>query len=488
VIEIINSNYTALLTPRLRVLSDDQLHEIHLATLDILQRTGVDVHEKNALRLLKENGCLVKGKRVYFPPDLVNDCIASAPEKITVFDRNGKPAMHLEKNKVYYGTGSDCPYIVDTFTGERRPTVNEDIIKAQIIADSLENIDFCMSLGNASEFPQPIIDIIQFNAQVSNTTKPIVFVTQDTENLYYCIEMAEAIRGGEEELKFRPFAIHYAEPTSPLSHPLEALEKLIICARKRIPLVYTPGIQAGATGPVTIAGTLACGNAEVLSGLVIHQLTERGAPFIHGGVYTIMDMKTANYSLGGSPEWMLANTAMKELTAFYKIPIFGTAGCTDSKLFDQQAAFEASQNILVAALTGANLVHDVGYMESGLTASWDLMVACNDIIGQVKRFMQGISVTTETLAVNVIDNVGPAGHFLLEQHTVDNLRNEHWMPKLLDRQFFASWQSGGSKDMGRRVKEEVIQILGSHCPVELPTEIRSKLDSIIDRAKKVRLK
>lgn len=480
---MIRSNYVTY-TPYTRVLSDDQVYEIHLATMELLQRTGVEVYEERAKRLLKEAGCLVTGNRVRFPSDLVMKCIQSAPERISIYNRDGQAAMMLEDHKVYFGTGSDCPNIIDPFTGERRKTVNDDIAKANRLADALENVDFAMSSAMASEYPVHLVDVVQLYTQIINTRKPIVFVVQDTENLADCIEMAAAVAGGKDQLQFKPFIIHYSEPTSPLMQPKDSLERLMICAEERIPLVYTPGIQAGATGPVTLAGTLACGNAEVLAGLVVHQLVRPGAPFIHGGVYTIMDMKCANYSLGGSPEWYLMNMAIREITSFYKLPLFGTAGCTDAKIFDQQAAAEIGQNILIAALCGANLVHDLGYMECGLSVSWEQMIVGNEIIGQVKRFMQGIRVDQETLALDILDRVGPGGHFLGEEHTFKNFKNEHWAPRLFDRRYHSAWQAEGSLTLGEKARLEIKRILEEHKVPELPQHVRQQMDNILDQAKK----
>ncbi|MDK2986563.1 MAG: trimethylamine---corrinoid protein Co-methyltransferase [Clostridia bacterium] len=481
---MIRSNYSVYMTPQFRVLSDKQVEEIHLATMELLQRTGVDVYNKKALKLLKEAGCLVKGNRVRFPSDLVMRCINSAPERISIYNREGKPAMTLEDHKVYFGTGSDTPYVMDPFTNERRKTVNEDIARSNRIADYLENIDFCMSLGIASDYPEDIVDVIQLHTQITNTTKPIVFVVQETRNLNYCIEMAAAVAGGEEELRLKPFIIHYSEPTTPLAHPEDSIDRLMICAEKRIPLIYTPGVQAGATGPVTIAGAMVCGNAEILSGLVIHQLVNPGAPFIHGGVVTIMDMQKANYSLGGSPEWYLANAAMKELSYYYKIPLFGTAGCTDAKVFDQQAAIEIGQNIMVAAMCGANLVHDVGYMECGLSSSWEMVVVANEIIGQVKRFMRGIRVDEETLALDVLDRIGPGGHFLGDEHTFKLFKEEHWAPKLFDRSYYNTWKMNGGLTLREKAREVVKQILENHTVPDLPQNVLNELKRILERAKK----
>jgi len=481
---MIKSHYSVLNSPYTRVLSDDQIYEIHLATMELLQRTGVDVFEDRAKALLKDAGCLVEGNRVRIPSSLVTKCIESAPERISIYNREGQPAMMLEDHKVFYGTGSDCPNIVDPFTGERRKTTNEDIAKSNRLADALENVDFAMSLAMASEYPVHLVDVVQLYTQITNTRKPIVFVVQDTENLMDCIDMAAAVVGGKDQLRFKPFIIHYSEPTSPLMQPKDSLERLMICAEEGIPLVYTPGIQAGATAPATLAGTLVCGNAEVLAGLVIHQLVKPGAPFIHGGVFTIMDMKHANYSLGGSPEWYLMNMAIREITSFYKLPLFGTAGCTDAKIFDQQAAAEIGQNILIAAMCGANLVHDLGYMECGLTASWEQMVVGNEIIGQVKRFMQGIRVDQETLALDVLDRVGPGGHFLGEEHTFKHFRSEHWAPKLFDRRYHSAWQADGSLTLGEKARMEVKGILEEHKVPELPQDVLQQMDDILTRAKK----
>jgi trimethylamine--corrinoid protein Co-methyltransferase len=470
------------------VLNDKQIEEIHLATMEVLQRTGVDVYNKKALRLLKDAGCLVKGNRVRFPSDLVMKCINSAPERISIYNREGKPAMTLEDHKVYYGTGSDCPYILDPFTNTRRKTVNEDIAKSNRIADYLENIDFCMSLAIASDYPQPIIDVVQLQTQIKNTTKPIVFVVQETENLNYCIETAEKIAGGADELRLKPFIIHYSEPTTPLAHPEDSIDRLMICAEKGIPIVYTPGVQAGATAPVTMAGAIVCGNAEILSGLVISQLVKPGAPLIHGGVVTIMDMKKANYSLGGSPEWYLANAAMKELSYYYKIPLFGTAGCTDAKMFDQQAAIEIGQNIMVAAMCGANLVHDIGYMECGLCACWEMIAAADEVIGLTKRFMKGIRVDDETLAVDVLDKVGPSGHFLAEEHTLKHFKDEHWDPKLFDRTYYNVWENAGGLTLGEKSKHVIEKILKEHKVPELPQGVLQDMDNILEEAKKFMIK
>jgi trimethylamine--corrinoid protein Co-methyltransferase len=481
---MIQSGSTVLCSPFIRVLSEDQVYEIHLATLELMQRTGVEVFNERAKKLLQEVGCLITGNRVRFPSDLVMKCIESAPERISIYNRDGQPAMMLEGRKVYFGTGSDCPNIVDPFTGKRRKTVNDDIAKANRLADALENVDFAMSLAMASEYPVHLVDVVQLHTQILNTRKPIVFVVQDTENLRDCIEMAAAVAGGKDQLRFKPFIIHYSEPTSPLMQPKDALERLMICAEERIPLVYTPGIQAGATGPATLAGTLVCGNAEVLAGLVVHQLVRPGAPFIHGGCFTIMDMKSANYSLGGSPEWYLMNVAIKEITSFYKLPLFGTAGCTDAKVFDEQAAVEIGQNILIAALCGANLVHDLGYMECGLTASWEEIVVGNEIIGQVKRFMQGIRVDQETLALDVLDRVGPGGHFLGEEHTFLHFKSEHWSPKLFDRKYHSVWQAEGGLTLGEKARLEVKRILEEHKVSELPQSVLKQMDDILNKARR----
>lgn len=479
---MIQSQFSSALTPSLNVLSQSQIDEIHRATLEVLRRTGVVVRVEEIRERMQSAGCWVDGERVYIPPHLIEWAIRSAPKRVVLCDRSGQARMHLEGRKGYYGTGSDTPFVIDPQSDERRKATLDDIRNVARLVDGLEHIDFLMCMGIASDVTESLSDLHHFKAMLENTEKPIVYTAWSRSNLEDIITMAEAVAGGEEQLRRNPFCALYSEPISPLTHAQESGEKLLYIAGKGLPVVYTPGMQIGGTTPVTLAGALVQANAEQLSGLLICQLIREGTPVICGGGILFMDMAKGLISYA-APEFMLAMTAFSELCHHYELPIFSFSGCSDSKMFDEQAAAEGAVWMMLTALSGGNLIHDVGYIESGLTASYDQIVAMDEIAGLVKRFMQGIVVDEETLAVEVIDRVGPMGHYLADDHTFAHFR-ENWVPSLLDRSTFADWQSEGGQSMRQRVRARVLEILREHKPAPLDSGLSSKLNTVVEDAEK----
>jgi len=479
---MINSNYVAQMTPGMRVLSDDQCEHVHQATLELLRRTGVQVLVSEVRELLAKAGCWLDGARVRIPPHLVEWSIRTAPHRVVLCDRHGKPAMYLEGRKSYYGTGSDTPYVLDAYTGERRRAVLADVANVSRLIDALPHMDFIMCMGIASDVTESISDLYHFEAMVSHTVKPIVYTAWNRRNLEDIIEMAEAVAGGPDALQRNPFCALYSEPISPLTHAVESCEKLLYIAAKGLPVVYTPGMMTGASAPVTVAGGLLQANAELLSGLLICQLIREGAPVVCGGGILTMDMATGLISYG-APEFMLAMAALSEMGQYYHLPVFSFAGCSDAKIFDQQAAAEGALWMLIAALSGGNLIHDVGYVESGLTTSYEMIVAMDEIAGMVKRILRGAEISEETLALDVIDRVGPGGHFLAEEHTLRHFR-ENWLPKLFDRGNRESWELAGRLTLGDRAAARAREILESHQPEPLDKAVAARLRAIIQRAEK----
>ena len=478
------SNFKVNSSPSFKVLSEEQIEELHLATLEILERTGVDVLEEEALSLLKKAGAEVEAKsRVRIPSYLVKKALSTAPEKVTLCTRDGKRTVFLEDAKSFFGTGSDCPSILDPFTGEKRLFTKEDVGRVALLADALPNLDFHMSLGLVSDTPCLTSDRHQFAAMLLNTKKPIVFTAHDREGMQDIIKMAEVAAGGKENLRLNPCICLYAEPVTPLRHIDVAVKKLLLAAEKRIPVIYTPCPMSGATAPSTFAGTLVVGNAEILSGLVIHQLKNPGAPFIGGGVISIMDMSSTILSYG-APELSLLSAALTELMHSYNLPMFGTCGCSDAKVLDEQAAIEATMSTLMSALSGANLIHDIGFLEFALLGSMEMVVMTDEIIAMVKRIMRGIEINEDTLALDLIHRVGPGGNFLSEEHTLKHFRKEQFFPRFLDRQNYANWVTSGKKPMRERLNEEVKRILKEYKPEEISPEKRKEISSIISAAEK----
>ena len=477
---MIGGNYVAHVTPAARMLGDGQKVQVHQATLELLRRTGVRVVVPDVRDLLAKAGCWVDGDRVRIPSHLIEWAIRTAPHGVSLCDRDGNPAMFLEGRKGYYGTGSDTPYVLDAYTGERRQAVLGDVANVARLVDALPHIDFLMCMGIASDVTESLSDLYHFRAMVSNTVKPIVYTAWSRQNLEEIIEMAEAVAGGAEPLRRSPFCALYSEPISPLTHAKESCEKLLYIAAKGLPVVYTPGMMIGGSAPVTVAGALVQANAEQLSGLLICQLIREGTPVVCGGGILFMDMAKGLISYA-APEFMLAMVALQEMCHFYGLPNFSFAGCSDAKRFDQQAAAEGALWMLLTALSGGNLIHDVGYIESGLTTSYEMLVSMDEIAGLVKRLTQGVEITEDTLALDVIDHVGPGGHFLEERHTLLHFR-ENWFPRLLDRGNVSEWEAGGRPTLGNRAAARVREIFEGYDPLPLEEGVADRLDAVIQRA------
>jgi trimethylamine--corrinoid protein Co-methyltransferase len=464
------------------MFTDAQLEEIHLASLEILRRTGVRVHEAEALELLQAAGCTVTDESlVRFPAAVVEEALQHAPSRVVLCDRTGQPQMFLEGHRTYFGTGSDLPNTRDLETGERRLSLLSDVEQTARLADAMPNLDFVMSMALPSDVPIETSDRRSFLAMTRNTSKPLVFTAWDENGLSDIIAMAETIAGGPEELALKPFLFAYLEPSSPLQHSKDALRKVLMMADHRLPFVYAPGPIEGASAPMTSAGSLAMANAEVLSGLVIAQLRRPGTPFVWGSGSGPLDMRTM-VGTYASPEFMLHCMAMAELAHyFYNLPVWGFSGCSDSKLPDIQAGIESALWILWTALSGANLVHDVGYIESGLTCSYEMIVMGDEIISFVRRLMGGIQLSPQTLALDEIDAVGPGGDYLGTRHTANHFRDA-WYPRLLDRRTYHGWVEAGQPTAIDNAREVAREALTTHSPAPLPEGALEALQGIMAEA------
>ncbi len=473
---VLQSNYTSYDTPHFRKLSADQVERLHHASLEILDRTGVRLFEPEALDLLKKKGIPVEdGNRVRIPPGLVEWALTVAPKRAVLCNRFGERVMPLERHNVFYGPGSDCPNVIDLNSGERRPGTLQDIVDASIVCDALPNIDFLMSFCIASDLPQATADRHQMRAMLMNSTKPILFVTTEFDGCVDVIKMAEAVAGGAEELRRNPICACYINVTHPMRQNQEALQKLLFLAGKGLPTTYTPVVLRGATGPVTAAGAIALANAGELAGLVIAQLKREGAPVIlTGGVNDMLDMRTTVDSYADPTNRVM----LVELGHRYDLPIFGLTGCSDSKLPDEQAAAEAAFSIMLETLAGAQMAHDVGYLEGGMCNSIEQIVICEELIGYTKHFMRPLEINDDTLALDLINEIGPDGNYLSSDHTRAHYRLD-WYPKLFDRSNYEDWRRQGARSLRQRAREKALKLLETHHPEPLPADIQAKIDSIV---------
>ncbi|ATW27906.1 trimethylamine methyltransferase family protein [Candidatus Formimonas warabiya] len=476
------SNYVTNSTVNFRVFTEEQCQELHSAALEILERVGVEMHSEKALEVAKKAGAYVEGNRVKFPAALVEKCIRSAPSRVVLSDREGNRTMFLEGNRFYFGPGPTVTYTIDPITGERKVPTYADACRASRVMDALPNIDYQMDFGTIRDVETKILDVYLFEAMLKNSAKPIVHWAYNTKNCQAMIDMAAEVAGGLQNLQANPTFAIYTEPVTPLVHEFNALDVAMLMAENNLPAIYTPAPQAGVTAPATLAGTIVVSLCESLSGLVIHQTVREGAPFVMGGVITIMDMASTQITYG-SPEFMLLAAGLSEMAHYYQIPMFSTAGCSDAKTCDGQHALEISQNILMAALSGGNLIHDVGYIESGMCTSLQSLVIADEVIGQVKRLVRGIEVNEETLALDVIAKVGPGGNFMAEEHTFENFKKEWFFPSLLNRRRFVDWEAAGKPTLTDNAQKKLLDIIEKHQPKQLDEKTQAKLRAIVESLK-----
>ena len=475
------ANLIAFQSPQFSILSDSQLQRLHLAALEVLRRTGIRFHHQEALDMLKKAGAFISdGNLVKFPARLVEEAVASVPCRVIMCDRDGEPAVHLEDNKVYFGTGSDCLNFLDPETGEHRKFTQADLINAYRLCDALPNIHFVMSVGIPSDADPALIYDVQMALMLEHTTKPIVFVTNDEASCQRAIDMAAAVAGGYEALREQQHILLYSEPSSPLQQSETAVDKLLLMAEYELPVVHSPGPQMGALAPVTMAGGLAMSLAEILSSVVVHQLKRPGAPFVFGAGIHHMDMKSAQICYA-SPEFQLTKAAIAELGRWYGMPTWGYAGCSDAKVMDEQAAVEATLSVIMAKLSGANLIHDVGYMESGLTTSFEMIVLTDELVAMTDNLIKGIEVSDDTLMLDELDQVGPGGHFLDTKETLGRFR-DFWYPSLLDRKRRPRWLEAGATTLGQRLTARVLEIIKEHQTKPLDAEKKQKVQAILAQA------
>jgi trimethylamine--corrinoid protein Co-methyltransferase len=464
--------------PRLKAKQCRRMHE---GSLEILERIGVRLDLPEAVALLKSAGARVGDDNlIHIPSKLVARALTTAPKRVVLFDRHGNPAMPVEGHRCFYGPGSDCLNIIDHRDGQRREPKLQDIIDGVTLCDSLSQVDFVMSMVLPQDVDTAIADRNQMEAMLSFTTKPIIYVTYELGGCLDAVKMAEAVAGGAEALRQKPLAACYINAVSGMRHNKEALEKLLFLASKNLPSLYIPSSTAAVTSPVTPAGSVALDYAGVLVGLVLAQLKREGAPVIVSGMPPggTFDMRTLVTSYC-EPE----RTITQAMSHFHGLPMFSIAGASESKTADLQAAAEAALSLVVESLAGGNIIHDLGYLESGLTFSFIQLVLCNEIVSWIRGFMKEFEVSDETLALDVVAAMGSDGQYLGTRHTKKHYR-ERWYPDLFERTNYETWFKGGGKNLSERAAEKIDKILKEHTPEPLPSEIKAKLREIVQGAQR----
>jgi len=469
--------------PRLKVLNHDQALAIHTAALEILETRGLRMEHPGALRMLVDAGCRVSdGDWVRVPAYLAEEALRSAPRQIALYDQKGNKAMPLVDGNPFYGTGSDATFTLDLETGQRRRATLKDVANFARLVDGLDNMSFAMSMANPEDAPIEDIYVHAFAEMVKNTNKPIVFIADSGRDIAKIYEIACIVAGGADELERRPFFLNYSEMISPLRFPEHVVDRLVFCAERRIPICFPSGSNAGGGAPVTLAGAMALGIAENLGGLVIHQLAGRGSPFLFGPNVSVLDMKSTVVSYG-CPEWSLTQAALADMRdELYGLPVWAYAGASDAKVMDAQAGAEAMFSIATAMLSRCNLIHDVGFLEFGSTSSLEMVAMANELVAMSRHFTNGIPVSEETLALDAIERVaggGPGSIFLMDDHTFEHFMQAHFLPVLLDRSRYDTWEAAGATDLYSRCNIEAKRVLAEHQVDSKPDAVLQAIDRVL---------
>lgn len=462
------------------VATEEECETIIRAALRLIEDVGMEIYHPRAHQYLREFGCKVEGNRVYFPQDVVKKAIRLAPSEFVLYDRLGNEKIRAGGTNTYFGNGPTNPFYNEFETNERREARKADVARSARVSDACPNIDFIMSLAGIMDYDARIADVCEMHEMLQNTTKPIVMWGVDANGVKSQIEMCAAVAGGHDKLMEKPFVACYAgDPVTPLVVPNDAFEKFEYVAKLGIPMIWPSGAQLGTVVPVTIAGGITLGLAENLASLAMSQAIHPGTPFMGGVVVLTVDMNSMQ-SAYGSPEHCLGDSIVADLYHYLNLPCWETACATDSKVVDEQAAIEGSFQAYTNVLSGGNMVHDVGFMDSAMTSHLDMIVMADEIIAYARRIRRGVEINEETIALDVITEVGPKGEFLTHEHTFENFRQEFWWPTLIDRQRYDAW-SIDKKDMRTRIHEKTQRILAEHQVPPLPDHVIAKLDEILQR-------
>ncbi len=476
-----DTNYHAHQTPQFRVLSDRQIEKIYQAALECLNRTGVDVLNAEARDLLAVAGARMNGVRVRIPPHIIQDAVAANPRSFTLWGRDNQHRLQIVPDRVYFGPGPTCTYFIDPETGQRRKTRRGDPSLTALVCDALDNIDYVMSLGLISDGIPTLAPVYEFAEMIANTGKPVLPWAYSIENVSDIYQIALAVAGGEEALRQRPFFALFATFQSPLVHTDDDLASVLWATEHDVPIVYIGGGTAGTTAPVTGAGTLIITLAGALSGLAVIHLKKRGAAVCVGGIPLPMDLRTCLPAYG-APETSLYSAAMSDICRYLGLPFMGTAGASEAKVLDLQAAIESTLQVVFSGLSGATLVHDVGFLDCANIGSLEMLVMNDEIIAMTRRIMRGIEVSDDTLMLDLIDKIGPGGEFMTTKETARRCRAEIWDPTLMDHQLWVNWEAAGSHTMNDRIQARLREILATHKPPPLPDGAAEKIEAILQAA------
>ena len=454
----------------LNIYSTDELETIHHGACHILKHTGMLVEHEEAAERLSSAGALVKTKGsnwlVKIPDWLVTDSISSVAKSVTYYARDPEKDFYMEKGHVGFGTFGEQVNVIDLNTKECRNTVKEDCNNVYRLVDALDGLTWCQRAVCPGDQPAASQAVHNFESMLTNNSKHITIGMVDKRSVETMVKMAAAVTGGMDQLRERPICTCSCCVTSPLTLVSQCCETLIASLEAGINVDIMAMALSGATGPVTLAGTIAQTLAEHLGGLVLAQTVKKGSCVVFGSCSTIMDLKTGLTSVG-APEWSMVGIAIARMAQYYGIPCRIGSGVSDAKVPDAQAGYEFTLNALPMALSGANMIFGAGGLETGLTFDYAKLIMDHECITNIRKLLNGVKIDHESMVLDLIDEVGPGGTYLTHRHTFQHTRSQS-QAVVFDRKTREQWmRSSNGKNLTEMAYEKAKNILHTHKPVPL---------------------
>lgn len=468
----------------LRVLSPFQLREVHKATMTILERVGVIFEEEQALELFGRAGAEVNNEVVRLPPELVERLLKQCPSRVSLRAKNPGKSVRLGANRIHYTNGYGTTFVKDLETGKPREARLKDLQDFTRLADYLDNVHYVLTQVIPQDVPTELADVYQTIALLKNTDKHVGLSVTKSTYLDEVIEIGKLASGmGDRKRRGQRFVFSLGTtPVSPLRYSRDGAIRLLKVPHEGIATRVVSGATGGATCPVSLAGTLAVQNAEVLAGICLVQIVNPGNPVLYGTFAAPMDMAKGKQVLGAS-ESAIINAATAQLCRFYRIPFgYGTGGVADSAAMDIQAGIEKTYTLLYTALSGVDVIHDAvgGLLSTAMVSSYEQMLLDDELCTMVNRGLEGVAVNAESLALDLISGLGQHGNYISTEHTLLNFRKELFLPRLFDRR---SSPERKEEDLGilEKARSRAKEILATHHPRPLSPETEEKMDQVLQQ-------
>ncbi len=460
------------------MLSDELVASIIDESLDVLHSVGVFVENAEGVRLLEEGGAERSHGRVYIPRDMVEQCLKTTPNEITMYDAAGEKSFTVGGDHVHFDPGSAALTMYDHQQRVEREASTADVVRFVRLVERLNGFHFQSTGLISSDVAQQVSDAYRLYLGLLFSGKPIVTGLFIVDGFAPMAGMLAAVRGGMQELRAKPLAIFDACPSPPLKWSNLTTQSVIECARAGIPSEFVAMPLTGATSPVTLAGALVQHAAENLAGLVIAQLAHKGAPVIFGGSPASFDLRTGHAPMGAI-ETMMIDSAYAQVGKKLGLPTHAYMGLSDAKSVDAQAGLESGIGAIIAALSGVNVVSGAGMMDYETSQSLEKLIIDNDICGMAYRLLDGIMQRESPMAIELLREIAEGAEFLTHPHTLKWYRKEQFYPAVSDRGTYQQWVDAGKPSLAERASRRVADLLaGDDTPVVAP-EMQVELEKIM---------